>query len=177
MLLAKHPEAVPCSWHATTTGSTDAIYHVCRASYSPPVTQDNQPGSVASYDRLRDTTAWGPGGASGSEWSSGMSSYRKAVPVTTVNLGFTQLRARNSAHRAQIRAIYEEAFPPNQRAPFDELIAGARKDGRFFVVVTDAAGLVGFAAVPAEVSRVCLRRILRCRPPPARPRDRRRAVG
>jgi GNAT superfamily N-acetyltransferase len=77
------------------------------------------------------------------------------LSVTNVSLSFTELPSLNSAPLAQILAIYEEAFPPHQRVPFDELIAGARKNDRLFVVVTDAADPVGFAALSQLKSVGC----------------------
>lgn len=132
------------------------MYPMCRASYSPPVTNCNESRSAASYDRLRDSAAEGPEDRAAVRCRGGTSSIPEGtVPVTNVSMSFTELLSLNSAHRA-VRAIYEEAFPPQQRAPFDELIAGARKGDRFFVVVTGTADPVGFAALSQLKSIECV---------------------
>ncbi|GEM_PF-7238 len=68
---------------------------------------------------------------------------RPAVP----ELVFSELSALGDAQRERVHAIYLDAFPAQQRLPFDELVRTAGSGDRLFLVALDPAGPVGFATL------------------------------
>ncbi|MGV9950266.1 GNAT family N-acetyltransferase [Rhodococcus aetherivorans] len=73
------------------------------------------------------------------------------------DLDFSDLWELDDERQHRVREIYEEAFPPAEREPFDQLVSGAEAGDKVTVVAMEGMDPIGFAvASPLSSAGVTL---------------------